>query len=98
MDPVRLAGLSADFLGRTAALEKEIFALAGREFAIASPKQLAQARPPPCPLRSHMHLAQAAFPACVPTAATASAQRFAAAHVRSGAAVQGPPEWRRDIA
>ena len=45
VDPARLAGLSADFAQRTAALEAEIFALAGREFTIASPKQLAQARP-----------------------------------------------------
>ena len=44
MDAGRLAALSADFANRTAALEREVFALAGREFAIASPKQLAQVR------------------------------------------------------
>ena len=44
VDAGRLAALSADFANRTAALEREVFALAGREFAIASPKQLAQVR------------------------------------------------------
>ena len=40
VDRVALAGLSRDFGKRLSALEREIYDLAGREFAIASPKQL----------------------------------------------------------
>jgi DNA polymerase-1 len=40
IDAARLAALSGDYAGRLAALEGEIHALAGREFAIASPIQL----------------------------------------------------------
>ena len=42
VDTGRLAELSRDFGGKIAALEAEIYALAGREFNIASPKQLQQ--------------------------------------------------------
>jgi DNA polymerase-1 len=40
IDAAKLAGLSADYAARLATLEREIHALAGREFAIASPIQL----------------------------------------------------------
>ena len=40
VDTAKLAALSADYAGRLATLEREIHALAGREFAIASPLQL----------------------------------------------------------
>lgn len=40
IDAAKLAALSADYAGRLATLEREIHALAGREFAIASPIQL----------------------------------------------------------
>lgn len=42
VDTARLAALSADFGAKVAAAEKEIYALAGHEFNIASPKQLQQ--------------------------------------------------------
>ncbi len=42
VDTDRLARLGADYGERIAALESEIYALAGREFNIASPKQLQQ--------------------------------------------------------
>ena len=44
VDASRLRGLSEDFAGRAARLEQEIFGLAGREFSVGSPKQLAQVR------------------------------------------------------
>ena len=40
IDTAKLAALSTDYAGRLATLEREIHALAGREFAIASPLQL----------------------------------------------------------
>jgi len=40
VDTAKLAALSADYAGRLATLEREIHALAGREFSIASPLQL----------------------------------------------------------
>ncbi|MCC7259594.1 MAG: DNA polymerase I, partial [Alphaproteobacteria bacterium] len=42
VDKAVLADLSRDFSVRIAALEKEIYALAGREFTIGSPKQLGE--------------------------------------------------------
>ncbi|HVU88179.1 MAG TPA: DNA polymerase I [Pirellulales bacterium] len=42
VDAARLAALSADFGKKVAAAEKEIYALAGHEFNVASPKQLQQ--------------------------------------------------------
>lgn len=42
LDRAALARLSRDFAGRLAALEEEIHALAGRPFAIGSPKQLGE--------------------------------------------------------
>ncbi len=42
VDRARLAGLSEEFAGQTAALEKEIHELAGQEFAVGSPKQLGE--------------------------------------------------------
>jgi DNA polymerase-1 len=42
VDPERLATLSRDFAGRMADLEAEIHRLAGREFNVASPKQLGE--------------------------------------------------------
>ena len=40
LDAQRLAAMSDEFGGRLAALEKDIYQLAGKEFLIASPKQL----------------------------------------------------------
>ena len=42
VDKAELVALSKDFAGRLAVLEKEIHELAGREFNIASPKQLGE--------------------------------------------------------
>ncbi|HEX4129409.1 MAG TPA: DNA polymerase I [Pirellulales bacterium] len=42
IDVERLAALSSDYGGRITGLEQEIYTLAGREFNIASPKQLQQ--------------------------------------------------------
>lgn len=50
IDSVRLAKLSEEFGTRLASLEKKIFAEAGKEFNLGSPKQIAEA------LFDHMHL------------------------------------------
>lgn len=42
VDLPQLAGLSKDFAARMAEYEREIYALAGREFNVASPKQLGE--------------------------------------------------------
>lgn len=41
-DAAQLKGLSRDFASRMEALEKDIYALAGREFTVGSPKQLGE--------------------------------------------------------
>ncbi len=42
VDRARLVGLSAEFAAASAALEREIHAIAGAEFAVGSPKQLGE--------------------------------------------------------
>ena len=42
VDTKKLVGLSEEFAGKIAALEKEVWALAGTEFTIGSPKQLGE--------------------------------------------------------